>query len=1032
MNTNETFKTFKPARCSNKQYIRNTGDYVTEQQNKLEIENSKTISAILYYFVIILLYGAIIVFVAAMRLVDDSYTPPDGKYLFVPTKEPSFNPVPFNLSTTEYRADVAHEYLRYLARAPHPWGTAENIENVDYLSAALNNLKQLAEKNGVKMEIIERDPTIVSTIDTRKVKDYNTTKKLNNATSSYVEGGNVLARIIGLNGSKDNSILLSSHLDSQLVSPGATDDGINGGVMLEIARHIIFNRLKSTIVFNFNNGEEIGLKGALGFMHHPWSKTVKSFINIEGAGAGGKALVFRASNLDQINYYSEKTNGYITKWQPHANVFANDAFKLGLINSDTDYTVYASYGIPGLDIAFYERRSVYHTASDSVENVPIGSIQQVGAVVLNTIKAMSDDQAFMNSPRGETDGIAVYYDILGRFMVNHSFKVMNIIYSVLLATIILGTLITRFTSKRYISACNRNLINDTNIKSTYISSTELLRSSKVALLAGILSLTISFKVTNIVYIVIFSIIADRIISTKFGSHRPLLTQRDIKTSTPGVKSIYIPTMVLVRGCLFTSLASIVSFGISFLIGLLLSNVNFFIIYGHMFTVLCTHAFGNLVGIGFVLYFWMVIEGRIKGNTFLHNRFIFSRVATYSQLFIWWVAMFGGLLLATLKGAGILYYTTYFGFFSILASAWACFIEPRTAKSGFTRFISWCFKLVLAIAIPLIICFDITGTLAHGMAQTVIDGTGPIVVHMMFGLFTTASTIILIPFLATPGKKHLGRLLVVFTLVFIGFVLACCFIKPFTKHSPSHVYFFGDLNMDTKIENTTILANEEFPNVYDAINKRFPENTQEYGLSESTKTEKYKGVWIGNSKFAKSFSDSGTAFPSYKVTKNIPDNFPGTTLNRKNGALITISAPRSYSCMLTAEKTHAYSYVLHQYGISNSVDNYNLTFTPSNITGTIFPPETAIFASFDHSNVPEGCCKSVRMLTRKTDSKWIVYFEHYGDGFGDIELKCYYSEINTFIPPLSVINSTIVGTEQTLGKPHAELGLLSLTRNIEIN
>jgi hypothetical protein len=46
---------------------------------------------------------------------------------------------------------------------------------------------------------------------------------------------------------------------------------------------------------------------------------------VEGAGAGGRAFLFRASNLALAKFYSKVGNS------PHANVFGNDIFKLGLI-----------------------------------------------------------------------------------------------------------------------------------------------------------------------------------------------------------------------------------------------------------------------------------------------------------------------------------------------------------------------------------------------------------------------------------------------------------------------------------------------------------------------------------------------------------------------------------------------------------------------------------------------------------------------------------------------------------------------------
>lgn len=61
---------------------------------------------------------------------------------------------------------------------------------------------------------------------------------------------------------------------------------------------------KRTAIFNFNNGEEDGLMGAHAyvytlpryyvltgaicrFMEHPWSNITDTFLNLEGAAAGG-------------------------------------------------------------------------------------------------------------------------------------------------------------------------------------------------------------------------------------------------------------------------------------------------------------------------------------------------------------------------------------------------------------------------------------------------------------------------------------------------------------------------------------------------------------------------------------------------------------------------------------------------------------------------------------------------------------------------------------------------------------------------
>lgn len=46
-----------------------------------------------------------------------------------------------------------------------------------------------------------------------------------------------------------------------------------------------------------------------------------------------------------------------------------DAYALGLIRSGTDYSVYTAAGMSGLDFAFYQRRSYYHTLRDTISSL---------------------------------------------------------------------------------------------------------------------------------------------------------------------------------------------------------------------------------------------------------------------------------------------------------------------------------------------------------------------------------------------------------------------------------------------------------------------------------------------------------------------------------------------------------------------------------------------------------------------------------------------------------------------------------------
>ncbi|KAI1318265.1 hypothetical protein EDD11_006961 [Mortierella claussenii] len=205
-------------------------------------------------------------------------------------------------------------------------------------------------------------------------------------------------------------------LDSVLIGHGATDDGIGVSVCLEMIRNLINHPVRHNVIFNINNGEEIGLFGAAAFMKHPWAANVKAFVNLEGAGAGGRALLFRASNRALAKFYSHVGNS------PHANVFGNDIFKLGLIKSGTDFSVYTAYKIPGLDIAFYSRRAFYHTLHDDIEHTSPGSVQHMGTTGLSALRSIADSDYLIKHKEILSEESSIYYDIAGLFMMVYSFN----------------------------------------------------------------------------------------------------------------------------------------------------------------------------------------------------------------------------------------------------------------------------------------------------------------------------------------------------------------------------------------------------------------------------------------------------------------------------------------------------------------------------------------------------------------------------------------------------------------------------------
>lgn len=97
-------------------------------------------------------------------------------------------------------------------------------------------------------------------------------------------------------------------------------------------------------------------------MEHPWSKLVRFFINLEGAGAGGRAALFRTTSPHLTAAFSAAAH-------PHGSVLFSDVFASGAVRSGTDFQIYDAAGMVGVDYAFYTGRHKYHTVYDSVPSL---------------------------------------------------------------------------------------------------------------------------------------------------------------------------------------------------------------------------------------------------------------------------------------------------------------------------------------------------------------------------------------------------------------------------------------------------------------------------------------------------------------------------------------------------------------------------------------------------------------------------------------------------------------------------------------
>ncbi|KAK7708645.1 hypothetical protein SLS64_006747 [Diaporthe eres] len=233
---------------------------------------------------------------------------------------------------------------------------------------------------------------------------------------------------------------------------GATDDGIGVVTVLQLIKYFTTpgNQPKHGIVALLNNGEEDFLYGALAFGNSPLLPFVHTFLNLEGAGAGGRATLFRGTDRDVISAYAKSSN-------PFSTVISSDSFSLGAIKSQTDYVIFNGvYGQRGLDMAFYRPRARYHTNEDDVRHASRASLWHMLSSSIATLQDLSD-RTFSGEVSEDTASIvpngkgskAVWFDLFGKGFVLFNLRAMFAwSLTLLIATPLILILLTYLLQKK--------------------------------------------------------------------------------------------------------------------------------------------------------------------------------------------------------------------------------------------------------------------------------------------------------------------------------------------------------------------------------------------------------------------------------------------------------------------------------------------------------------------------------------------------------------------------------------------------------
>ncbi|EJC99693.1 uncharacterized protein FOMMEDRAFT_160118 [Fomitiporia mediterranea MF3/22] len=250
---------------------------------------------------------------------------------------------------------------------------------------------------------------------------------------TYVNLTNIVLRISdGTEKGKEHAVLVNAHLDSTLPSPGAADDSLAVGVMLETARVLIETSHWSpshSIIMLFNNAEESLQDGSHLFAtSHPWRESVRAVLNLEAAGTHGRTLLFQATSSAMVDVYAQVP-------RPFGTIVANDVFSSGVIMSDTDFRQFELYmNITGLDMAVVGHSYFYHTRKDLVRYIQPGVAQHMADNTLALLGFLSSPESPLPTlTNGYTKPTTAFFSFLNMHFIRYSFATANALHFVLLA-----------------------------------------------------------------------------------------------------------------------------------------------------------------------------------------------------------------------------------------------------------------------------------------------------------------------------------------------------------------------------------------------------------------------------------------------------------------------------------------------------------------------------------------------------------------------------------------------------------------------
>ncbi|MFG6195988.1 M28 family peptidase [Nonomuraea sp. JJY05] len=301
-----------------------------------------------------------------------------GVIMLTAMADSTMQPLPASAPDGEFSAERALRHLERFATEPRPIGSRAGERARDYLAGQLRAA-------GLDVRV-------------QRAVGANTSSGL----ASFGQVDNIVATAKGSD--PTGTVVIAAHYDSAAMGPGASDDAAAVAAMLETVRALKGGALRNDLVLLMSDGEEDGVLGAEAFVReHPLARKGGVLLNWEARGVSGPSLMFQTSrnNAGLVETFSDAV--------PHPRGDSTLGELYRLLPNNTDFTPMARSGFTGMNFAYIEGSSRYHTADDSLAHLDRGSLQHHGSNMLALTRALggADLEALA------TDHDVTYFRIFG-------------------------------------------------------------------------------------------------------------------------------------------------------------------------------------------------------------------------------------------------------------------------------------------------------------------------------------------------------------------------------------------------------------------------------------------------------------------------------------------------------------------------------------------------------------------------------------------------------------------------------------------